>query len=474
MAWASQLPPGYSIEIVRSSVTVDFIVTILRIRSLSLSGFLLQLPRKHTISCYAARTSPALGHLFGGGSGGMGVSSRAEQLYSAAQRRRLQLERRCRQMRGCVGAIGPHSAKAGKRRQRGAEGSEMTDLPSAWRLVGHGGWCDAGRPRVPGAAWEDMPGAWLGGLGHSRGEKRARRRNEVHPIVIFLVLVVALASLAAAQLSPTFYDRSCPRAMATIKSAVNVAVAQEARMGASLLRLHFHDCFGCDASVLLAGNEQNAGFNVIANIKAQVEAICKQTVSCADILAVAARDSVVAAHCSSYRAHIYSDTNINQAFAASLKASCPAGSGGATVLAPLDTTTPTRFDNAYFTNLLNQKGLLHSDQQLFNGGSTDSTVRNFASSPAVFSSAFATAMVKMGNIRPLTGTQGQIRTTCSAANSMTDERLRRDRRDWSHGPHYRYYKKLAWLGPWSETSRRGQEGAHGTNQTGKKRHDVLP
>ena len=58
---------------------------------------------------------------------------------------------------------------------------------------------------------------------------------------------------------------------------------------------------GCDASILLAGNEQNdppnltlRGFDVIANIKAQVEAICKQTVSCADILAVAARDSVVA------------------------------------------------------------------------------------------------------------------------------------------------------------------------------------
>ncbi|KAF8663353.1 hypothetical protein HU200_055969 [Digitaria exilis] len=31
MAWASQLPPGYSIEIVRSSVTADFIVAILRI-----------------------------------------------------------------------------------------------------------------------------------------------------------------------------------------------------------------------------------------------------------------------------------------------------------------------------------------------------------------------------------------------------------------------------------------------------------
>jgi len=62
---------------------------------------------------------------------------------------------------------------------------------------------------------------------------------------------------------------------------------------------------GCDASVLLNdtnGGEQNAlpnagslrGFGVIDNIKAQLEALCPQTVSCADILTVAARDSVVA------------------------------------------------------------------------------------------------------------------------------------------------------------------------------------
>ncbi|GJN10684.1 hypothetical protein PR202_ga28800 [Eleusine coracana subsp. coracana] len=303
-----------------------------------------------------------------------------------------------------------------------------------------------------------------------------------------LLLLVALATAASAQLSSTFYSTSCPNALATIKSAVMAAVSQEPRMGASLLRLHFHDCFvqGCDASVLLAGNEQNAGpnlslrgFNVIDNIKTQVEAICKQTVSCADILTVAARDSVVAlggpswtvplgrrdsttaassttvannllppsaslaqlisvyqskglsvtdmvalsgahtigqAHCPSYRAHIYNDTNINQSFAASLQANCPAGSGGTNVLAPLDTTTANTFDNAYFSNLLSQKGLLHSDQELFNGGSTDNTVRNFASSAAAFSSAFATAMVKMGNISPLTGTQGEVRLKCSATN----------------------------------------------------------
>ena len=59
----------------------------------------------------------------------------------------------------------------------------------------------------------------------------------------FCLVVALLASGASAQLSSTFYDTSCPRALATIKSAVNAAVAKEARMGASLLRLHFHDCF---------------------------------------------------------------------------------------------------------------------------------------------------------------------------------------------------------------------------------------
>ncbi|KAG0546311.1 hypothetical protein BDA96_02G436700 [Sorghum bicolor] len=313
---------------------------------------------------------------------------------------------------------------------------------------------------------------------------------------LLVVAILALATAATAQLSSTFYDTSCPKALATIKSAVTAAVNNEARLGASLLRLHFHDCFvdGCDASVLLADTgsftgEQGAipnknslrGFSVIDSIKTQVEAVCNQTVSCADILAVAARDSVVAlggpswtvlvgrrdsttaskdnaerdlpppsfdlanltrsfanknlsvtdmvalsgghtigqAQCRFFRDHIYNDTNINSAFAASLQANCPrpANGSGDSTLAPLDAASPTAFDNAYFSNLMSHKGLLHSDQQLFNGGSTDSTVRSFASSASAFSNAFATAMVNMGNIAPKTGSQGQIRVTCSKVNS---------------------------------------------------------
>ena len=80
-------------------------------------------------------------------------------------------------------------------------------------------------------------------------------------------------------------------------------------------------------------------------------------------------------------------------------------------------TTPNTFDNAYYTNLLSQKGLLHSDQMLFNNDTIDNTIRNFASSTAVFSSAFTTAMIKTGNITPLTGAQGQIRLSWSKVNS---------------------------------------------------------
>ncbi|KAF7006757.1 hypothetical protein CFC21_021764 [Triticum aestivum] len=330
-----------------------------------------------------------------------------------------------------------------------------------------------------------------------------------------LVVLVALATAASAQLSPTFYDTSCPRALAIIKSGVMAAVSSDPRMGASLLRLHFHDCFvqGCDASVLLSGMEQNAipnagslrGFGVIDSIKTQIEAICNQTVSCADILTVAARDSVVAvrmssndhahhrldaivnrllrilgvqlggpswtvplgrrdstdaneaaansdlpgftssrsdlelafrnkglltidmvalsgahtigqAQCGTFKDRIYNETNIDTAFATSLRANCPRSNGDGS-LANLDTTTANTFDNAYYTNLMSQKGLLHSDQVLFNNDTTDNTVRNFASNPAAFSSAFTTAMIKMGNIAPKTGTQGQIRLSCSRVNS---------------------------------------------------------
>ncbi|OMO84517.1 Plant peroxidase [Corchorus olitorius] len=137
-----------------------------------------------------------------------------------------------------------------------------------------------------------------------------------HSMGIVMVLsLLALAPLCfcgktsgGGYLYPQFYDHSCPKAQEIVKYVVAKAVAEDPRMGASLLRLHFHDCFvkGCDASILLDSsksiisekraipNRNSArGFEVIDEIKHALEKECPQTVSCADIMALAARDSTV-------------------------------------------------------------------------------------------------------------------------------------------------------------------------------------
>lgn len=53
----------------------------------------------------------------------------------------------------------------------------------------------------------------------------------------------SVIGLCSADLSSDYYEKSCPKATYTIKNVVANAVTKERRMGASLLRLHFHDCF---------------------------------------------------------------------------------------------------------------------------------------------------------------------------------------------------------------------------------------
>ncbi|XWS71926.1 hypothetical protein CRYUN_Cryun03dG0180400 [Craigia yunnanensis] len=274
------------------------------------------------------------------------------------------------------------------------------------------------------------------------------------------VIVATLVPIhAQAQLSPNFYNQLCPDALLTIRAITRLALLQEPRMGASLLRLHFHDCFvnGCDGSILLDDTpnftgEKTAlpnlnsarGFNVVDDIKTAVDAACgPNVVSCADILAVAARDSVnlllanfqsqgldlkdlvvlSAAHtiglarCVVFRDRIYNDSNIDVNFATLRKQNCPMSREDNNT-APLD-ATPTQFDTQYFKDLLQFRGLLHSDQELFtgnNGTSADALVLYYSNNPPAFFVDFGASMIKMGNLHPLTGTNGEIRRNCRRVN----------------------------------------------------------
>ncbi|XP_064965933.1 peroxidase 51-like [Musa acuminata AAA Group] len=111
-----------------------------------------------------------------------------------------------------------------------------------------------------------------------------------------------------AQLNPNFYQVSCPSVESIVRRAVLKKLNQTIVTVPATLRLFFHDCFveGCDASVIIASPRGDAekdapdnlslagdGFDTVIKAKQAVEAQCPGVVSCADILAIAARDVVV-------------------------------------------------------------------------------------------------------------------------------------------------------------------------------------
>ncbi|KQK08234.1 peroxidase 72 [Brachypodium distachyon] len=319
-------------------------------------------------------------------------------------------------------------------------------------------------------------------------------------MMVAVALVFSCVSSASAQLDPHFYSHSCPQAQQIVASIVGKAHYQDPRMAASLLRLHFHDCFvkGCDASILLDStaslasekrsvpNKDSArGFEVVDEIKAALEAACPRTVSCADVLALAARDSTVMtggpgwivplgrrdslgasiqgsnndipapnntlptiitkfklqgldivdlvallgshtigdSRCTSFRQRLYNQTGngvpdltLDASAAAVLRQRCPR-SGGDQNLFFLDHVTPFKFDNQYYKNLLANKGVLSSDQVLLTGSpATADLVKLYAANQDIFFQHFAQSMVKMGNVSPLTGASGEVRTNCRSVN----------------------------------------------------------
>ncbi|CAI9782742.1 unnamed protein product [Fraxinus pennsylvanica] len=320
--------------------------------------------------------------------------------------------------------------------------------------------------------------------------------------ISFLAILLATTFLRSeAQLNSTFYSSTCPNVSNIVQGVIQQALQSDPRIGASLIRLHFHDCFvqGCDASILLDNNgtiqsEKDAapntnstrGFNVVDNIKTAVESSCPGVVSCADILALSAeasvsmaggpswnvllgrRDSRTAnqagannsipapfeilsnltakfsavglnttdlvalsgahtfgrAQCRLFSNRLYNfsgtgnpDPTLNTTYLATLRQICPQNGSGFTVT-NLDPTTLDTFDNNYFSNLQNNQGLLQSDQELLStsGAPTISIVNLFSSNQSAFFASFVQSMINMGNISPLTGTSGEIRSNCRQVN----------------------------------------------------------
>ncbi|KAK1693971.1 hypothetical protein QYE76_010668 [Lolium multiflorum] len=283
-------------------------------------------------------------------------------------------------------------------------------------------------------------------------------------------------------LSYSFYDNSCPSARDIVRRVIQVARIIDARIPASLIRLHFHDCFanGCDGSLLLdddvssgimsekkaPGNYQSArGFKVVDNIKRVLEIACPGTVSCADILTLAAEISVELAGGPAWNVPLgrrdgtksniesakdlpspfdsldilqkkFRNMGLNDIDLVALQGAhtfgraqcqftqrnCTAGQEVGT-LVNLDAATPNVFDNKYYGNLLQGRAELPSDQVMTSdpiaAATTAPIVHRFSGNQKDFFANFAASMIKMGNISPLTGRDGEVRKNCRRVNKKS-------------------------------------------------------
>ncbi|KFK28588.1 hypothetical protein AALP_AA7G016800 [Arabis alpina] len=126
-------------------------------------------------------------------------------------------------------------------------------------------------------------------------------------VVSCLFLALLLVQVNSQGLKVGFYGKTCPKAEGIVRKVVFAAMKKAPTLGAPLLRMFFHDCFvrGCDGSVLLElknkQDEKNAtpnlslrGFGIIDDSKAALEKVCPGIVSCSDVLALIARDAMVA------------------------------------------------------------------------------------------------------------------------------------------------------------------------------------
>ncbi|CAN6199983.1 unnamed protein product [Urochloa humidicola] len=303
-------------------------------------------------------------------------------------------------------------------------------------------------------------------------------------------------------LSVGYYNNSnnaasyCPDAEAAVRKAVEDAFYQQGRgIGAGLIRLFFHDAFvrGADASVLLkttanAGSNTEMegppnkdslrGFDVIDAAKEATKSACngRNVVSCADILAFAARDAsdilsggrikiLMPAGRLDGRESFASETNqlpgpdstlqqlqdmfanqgldtadmvtlsgahsigrarclfftgrlsaMDPGYAQRLNAAC-GGTSKPDTRVNQDPVTGDVLDNQYYKNI--DKFVLFASDAALNSSQTIGQVQANAADTGKWERDFAAAMVKMGNIgvKTIPGTDAEIRNICSQVNA---------------------------------------------------------
>ncbi|KAL5546193.1 hypothetical protein UlMin_005880 [Ulmus minor] len=131
--------------------------------------------------------------------------------------------------------------------------------------------------------------------------------SNIFTSLLLISLLFLQFQYGKSELQLDYYAQSCPNAEEIIKQQVIDLYNKHGNTAVSWVRNIFHDCVvkSCDASLLLEtfngiqsekASSRSFGmrnFKYVNTIKAAIEKECPQTVSCADIVALSARDGIV-------------------------------------------------------------------------------------------------------------------------------------------------------------------------------------
>ncbi|CAO2041754.1 unnamed protein product [Urochloa humidicola] len=317
-------------------------------------------------------------------------------------------------------------------------------------------------------------------------------------LLVQLLLAMAWTSSSSVlALDTEYYAATCPDAEAIVQDTMSRLHYTDPTLSPAIIRLLFHDCFvrGCDASVLITPTPRRSseraaipnhtlrGFPAVDAIKLALESSCPGTVSCADALALMARDAVSllggehysvalgrrdgvvsnpwevdlpapfagldavlayfagkgfsaeetvvlfgahtvgGAHCSSFRYRLTKpDGTMDEALRCDMLDTC-----GAAEL-PLETDpaaffdpdTPFVVDNNYYAQAVGNRTLLQVDQEAATHQATAQHVAYYAANPDAFVRRFSEVMAKLSNVGVIEGDAGEVRKVCSRYNNNSN------------------------------------------------------
>lgn len=178
---------------------------------------------------------------------------------------------------------------------------------------------------------------------------------------------------------------------------------------------------GLTASESAANNEIPSPLESLQNITAK---FTSKGLQLKDVVVLSGAHTIGFAQCFTFKSRLFNfggtekpDPSLDESLLQSLQQTCPNNQANSdTNLAALDPVTKNKFDNVYYTNLVNNSGLLQSDQALMESNDTAPMVENYSKYPFLFYRDFGTSMVKLGNLGVLTGKDGEIRKNCRVVN----------------------------------------------------------